>query len=316
MFSPGTRMAPTHLFVGTLVCAGLACVRLDAPSDPLITPERDAATDATVRRDMTSAPPVDLGGLDVASDAAAAPDLPAAEVPVDVPIAETAPEAAPPEDAGDMLARGLVARWPFDEGMGASAADATGNGNAGQMFNNPRWLKSTVPGAGATDFAVRFDGIDPSMQVAAQTIPALEAPKSIAYWFSAERASAAANGRQTTCVALIDAGMRMGLHVGTDRGRPAVWQKGANAGMLMASGPPPAAGFHHIGYTFDGTVHRLYVDGRVVGMGMQPAQTGRVATLLVGTYAVPNEMCTGQIDDLRVYNRALSESELGRLAMP
>jgi hypothetical protein len=282
----------------------------------LITPERDAAVDAPSRRDTTAAPLADVGRADVASDAVLPPDLPAAEVPVDVAIAETAPETAPPEDAGDMLARGLVARWPFDEGMGARATDATGNGNAGQMFNNPRWLKSTIPGAGANDFAVRFDGIDHYMQVAAQTIPALEAAKSITFWFSAEGASAAANGRQTTCVALADAGGRMGLHVGTDRGRPAVWQKGADAGMLMSPGAPPAAGFHHIAYTFDGTVHRLYVDGRAAGMGMQPAQAGKVTTLLVGTYAVPNEMCTGQIDDLRVYNRALSESELGRLAMP
>ena len=41
---------------------------------------------------------------------------------------------------------GLRAYWRFNEGSGTSAADtATGNFNTGTLYNNPSWVRSTVP---------------------------------------------------------------------------------------------------------------------------------------------------------------------------
>ena len=54
---------------------------------------------------------------------------------------------------------GLVAYWPFDEGTGTTAADASGNGHSGILTNGTAWVLSMVPGGGplattlpATDF--------------------------------------------------------------------------------------------------------------------------------------------------------------------
>jgi hypothetical protein len=40
---------------------------------------------------------------------------------------------------------GLVGLWHFNEGVGATTADATGHGYTGALSNNPVWVTSTAP---------------------------------------------------------------------------------------------------------------------------------------------------------------------------
>ena len=49
---------------------------------------------------------------------------------------------------------GLEAHWPFDEGVGATAFDATDNGNDGSLENGPVWSAGRLGGA------LSFDGVD------------------------------------------------------------------------------------------------------------------------------------------------------------
>ena len=39
----------------------------------------------------------------------------------------------------------LVAYWPFDEGSGTTAADASGHGQTGALINGPTWVESALP---------------------------------------------------------------------------------------------------------------------------------------------------------------------------
>lgn len=67
----------------------------------------------------------------------------------------------------------------------------------------------------------------------------------------------------------------------------------------------------HLALTYDGTNMRLYVNGALVATR---AQTGPIATsnapLRIGGNAVWGEWFAGQIDEARVYNRALSAAEV------
>ena len=75
--------------------------------------------------------------------------------------------------------------------------------------------------------------------------------------------------------------------------------------------------WHHVAGTFDGATVRLYADGREVGYGT-PATLNinyNLPTsndLFIGTYLWPGGSLsfTGSIDELSIYNRALSASEI------
>jgi hypothetical protein len=54
----------------------------------------------------------------------------------------------------DSLMNGLVAWWKFDETEGTIAYDSSGNGNDGNLTNGPTWVTGKIGGA------LSFDGID------------------------------------------------------------------------------------------------------------------------------------------------------------
>ena len=62
--------------------------------------------------------------------------------------------------AGSILSNGLVGHWTYDEGSGMTTADSSGNGNMGTRINNPTWTAGYV-GSGAR----YFDGVDDYVDV-------------------------------------------------------------------------------------------------------------------------------------------------------
>ena len=81
--------------------------------------------------------------------------------------------------------------------------------------------------------------------------------------------------------------------------------------------------WHAVAGTYDGAVLRIYVDGVQVGSGTQAVTTipyGRPEdSLTIGTYpACPNSGFNfpGDVDEVRVYNRALTAAEVGVLHDP
>lgn len=72
----------------------------------------------------------------------------------DVAVAQTTYQAA-------VLADGPIAYYRFEEVSGTTAADTSGNGNAGTYTNSPTLGQSSAPQLGR---AVRFDGVDDFVQ--------------------------------------------------------------------------------------------------------------------------------------------------------
>jgi hypothetical protein len=78
--------------------------------------------------------------------------------------------------------------------------------------------------------------------------------------------------------------------------------------------------WRHVATTYDGTRLRVYIDGRAAG---SKAITGRTCVsgqpLAVGAKNAPAKglleaFWDGRLDDVRIYNRALSATEIGQLA--
>jgi hypothetical protein len=72
-----------------------------------------------------------------------------------------------------------------------------------------------------------------------------------------------------------------------------------------------ASTWAHLAATYDGSTQRLYVNGVQVS---SRAQTGPIAIssgpLRIGGNAVWGEYFQGRIDEVRIYNRALSQAEV------
>jgi hypothetical protein len=232
--------------------------------------------------------------------------------------ADLMPDRSPPDtapDAPDPLVQGLVGHWRFDEGSGTRSSDSTGNGNNATLFNGTSWERSSTPNPGASDFAIHLDGNnDYASCNVGMSIPRIQDSKTITFWLAPNLdAPANPDSNQRTCVALANPGAQVGIQIGLDRNRPAAWSWGQDQGFVIASSTP-SPGSHHVAYTFDGTTHRLYLDGNQVDTSNVDPQQGRADVLYIGTYEPPNELCAGQLDELRIYDHALAPPDITRLA--
>jgi hypothetical protein len=81
--------------------------------------------------------------------------------------------------------------------------------------------------------------------------------------------------------------------------------------VLSAGSHLPTNTWTHLAATYDGSTQKLYVNGELVG---SRPQTGTIAVsdgkLRIGGNSVWGEYFTGQIDEVRIYNRALTQAEV------
>jgi hypothetical protein len=92
-------------------------------------------------------------------------------------------------------------------------------------------------------------------------------------------------------------------------GKPAT--RSTSAGALFGTGALTTNAWTHLAGTYDGTTLRLYVNGVQVS---SRAQTGAIAVstnpLQIGGDTLYGQYFQGRIDEIRVYNRALSAAQI------
>ncbi len=196
---------------------------------------------------------------------------------------------------------GLVAAYGFEEGTGTTTADVSGNGNTGTLVG-ATWATPGMYGGRALSFngSARVTVPDSSSLdlTTAMTIEAWVMPSVMpATWAS---------------VATKDVDSYY-LMAGSNAG-PGVPAFGATFGAAYSTTFAQAAiavnQWTHLAATYDGTTVRLYVSG--VEVASRP-QTGSISAtngvLTIGSNAY-DEYFTGLIDEIRIYNRALSIGEI------
>jgi hypothetical protein len=208
----------------------------------------------------------------------------------------------------------LVGYWKFDEGSGTLTTDSSGNGNTG-LVQGATW----VPGWSGT--ALYFNG-SLSDQVVIADSPSLNPTNAItiAAWIYAEDW----NGNRR----IIQKGNRSGW---IDDQYTLCAQSGLlqfnlqlnpNTAITNVTGEslPSVGAWHHVAATYDGSAMRLYVDGQQSG---ELEITGQIQTtsdpLGIGNKlgsAYASDDFHGVIDEVRLYARALSLSEIQEIACP
>jgi streptogramin lyase len=219
--------------------------------------------------------------------------------------------------AGADIVSGLQAHWTLDEDSGLTAFDASGNGHHASWNTSFSVETIGVPGIADTAYDFEMDDIfvldaGTSLQLSggnAATVAAYVRPES----YRGGSGAGSRNGMLGDTTAdfifrLEDQGL-LGF----------TWDAGTDNYQSVTADPGdelPRGGYSHVAAVRDGTTMRLYVDGQEVKSGSVAAsnfvtfgnmQLGRVN----GTSSRDFD---GRMDDLRVYNRALSPGDVQELA--
>jgi hypothetical protein len=197
---------------------------------------------------------------------------------------------------------GLVGRWSFNEGSGATAADTSGKNNHGTL-TNVQW------GPGLVGGAIRFEG-EGWVTCGVAEMPAPNAPHTLTWALQV-----ASNCGHAVIFCLDDQAAKTAWSPGIKDGRIGVW-KWAESWLVSTQAPPPGE-WRSYAYTFDGKTHRLYVDGVLKDSSTAPPHTAPPKRLVFGRWAggMPWQFLGG-LDEVRIYARALGEPEVQMLGKP
>ncbi|MEK7397217.1 MAG: LamG domain-containing protein [Candidatus Poribacteria bacterium] len=189
---------------------------------------------------------------------------------------------------------------PFDEATGTiTAYDRSGNGKNGTLVNMEAedWVN------GKYGNCLNFDGTNESVTLPAGTFNGLTV-FSFTCWFYAD-------GNQTGFSEIIqnDDTSDFFIRYNSDMGNFTYTLAISTAGTVTI--PAPAANtWHFVGFTYDGTNTRAYLDGVLVGSS---TASGTYSNATTPTYIAnwsTSEGLKGKIDEVKIYNYARNAGQI------
>ena len=212
---------------------------------------------------------------------------------------------------------GLVGWWKLDDGSSGTtpttAADSSGTGNAGTLTNSPTWTTSGVISNALTFGTNMYVNIPDaaSLDLAASwTVSAWVNPSSFPVsgdWYALLNRSGGA-GKSNYELDIENNGGLVQWNVDFDS---------AGSSYLLYTSNIVKGSWYHLAGVWDSSSNNLYLylDGVLVGTQNTGTYTPLAASgypLTIGGYVASHSLI-GSIDDARVYNRALSATEIAAL---
>ncbi len=209
--------------------------------------------------------------------------------------------------------------WKMDEGTGQYAYDVSGNGNTGTLGTStnaepadPTWA------TGKLGKGLSFDGVNDYVSVADNNTLDTIGDYTISMWFK--------NGAGSkTYPTLLNRGGQSAdgyfwIYTAGTNERDLIfqWSNGVDFGPEVFSSVLAMNTWQNILFTFDNTTKalKLFVNGAQQGTTKTLANYNAVddGVLYIGTYSTlsTNYPILGLIDDVRIYNRALSAGEVAQ----
>ncbi|MEN6575598.1 MAG: LamG-like jellyroll fold domain-containing protein, partial [Phycisphaerales bacterium] len=198
----------------------------------------------------------------------------------------------------------LIVWWWFNEGSGTVASDSSTFGNHGTLTNGPTWT------TGVFGSALRFDGVDDYVSVPHDESLTVSSEVAVAVWINAGRYNAP-NGEAWQGIIGKQEGQRSynlyteatgALHFST-----AGYGGLSNAVLTLNE-------WMHVCAMVKGGTHVYYVNGEAAGTngsGIVLPGAADTANLCIGrTNEGVSRSFLGMIDDVRVYNRSLTQAEV------
>jgi hypothetical protein len=210
----------------------------------------------------------------------------------------TIPAAAATTAAGPNLS------YSFDNNTGTLATDYSGNSNNGTLTNGPAWT------TGKYGMGLSFDGINDYVQVKNSSTLSLGSNGTLEAWVKVNTLGKW-HGIIAKGSANSDPANSYAIEINNSNNFLCILGNGVTSRVLTSSSTVVAGQFYHIACAWNGTTIQMYVNGTQnasVAQAITPAVN--TAPLSIGQFGGNSDPTSGIIDEVRIYNRALSATEV------
>lgn len=200
------------------------------------------------------------------------------------------------------VSTGPVAAYGFEEGSGSTVTDSSGNGNSG-IISSATWTNG-----GKYGYALVFNGSNAIITINNSASLNLNSALTLEAWVNP---SALGSWKNLLYKPQGSTGLSYVLQGSSSTTKVPSLALSMCSSNLMAPSPLTVGTWSHVAATYDGTTMTFYVNGSPVA---SRPQTGAIVTstnaLTIGGNAFASEYWNGIIDEVRIYNRALSATEI------
>jgi len=204
------------------------------------------------------------------------------------------------------LETGVVGYWHFDEGVATSSYDSSGNRNNGVLINGPTWQTSSNCRSGS---CLSFDGTNDYVDVGTGTSLSITQNITMETWVKLNTYTS--GGTNTDRASIVQKTGQYYMTVNSANGTLDVFFQGITGAHTSSNSTIPLNEWAHVAITYDGSNIKWYING---SLDKTLPAAGTIGTDLrsvrVGGEPGFGRFTNGHIDEVRIYNRALSAEEI------
>jgi hypothetical protein len=188
-------------------------------------------------------------------------------------------------------------------GIGTTSLDETTNANNGTLTNGPTWTTGYL-GSG-----ISFDGTNDYVSVPSSTSLDMTNKATVSAWIYPTNFA-----DYRTMMIRINGGGTQYYGMSLNASGALICQ--FTPGSLTSSSLMTLNAWNHVACTYDGATIIAYINGQSAGSSSASGNIGTPTTLGIGYDPVNGRYFAGKMDDVRIYNRALSSTEVAQIKAP
>jgi len=211
---------------------------------------------------------------------------------------------APTAGGGD-ITTSLVAWYKMDENTGTSTtADSSGNSLTATLNNSPSWTTAQI---GVS--ALSFNGSNQYLTISGTTT-LKPSTFTIAAWVKDSGSIPTPTARWIVSLNQNDVRLIM-----ADSGDGHIASEIYNGSgfTTLAAGTLNVGAWNHVVVTYDGSTQKIYLNGTLSASGSATLSWESTASSSIGATQGGSLLWNGKLDDVRIYSRPLSQTDIDTL---